>query len=115
MKYAFVVTWKAPYPGREQLALDYGYEVAEYWGKLAAEGKCTEPEMFLFPDGHGMWMVKGEFETLERLWLAEKAQHLLVRGQWLLDGFGYEFVLTGDTVDRYLALYNEVGKEYAFN
>jgi hypothetical protein len=114
MKYAYVVTWKGSFPGRENLALEYGYEVHEYWGKLAADGKCSEPEMFIFPDGHGMWMIKGEFETLERLWMTDEAQHLFAKGRWLLDDFGYEFVRTGDAVDQFLAVFADVGKELAF-
>ncbi|HEY5663375.1 MAG TPA: hypothetical protein VIS05_04995 [Ilumatobacter sp.] len=113
MKYAYVVTWNGPVPGREMKALDYGAEVGEYWGKLAADGKCSEPEMFFFPDGHGMWMVKGDFETLDQLWFAEAAQHLLAKGRWLLEDFGYEFVRTGDSVDQFLMFFAEVGKEMA--
>jgi len=115
MKYAYVVTWTTPVPGREELALEFGLEVAEYWGKFAAEGKCTEPEFFFFPDGHGMWIVKGEFETLEHLWMTDKAQYLLVKGRWLLEEFGYEFVLTGDAAEHYMTRYTEVGKELAFS
>ncbi|NNE96656.1 MAG: hypothetical protein HKN24_11575 [Acidimicrobiales bacterium] len=115
MMYAYVVTWKSTIPGREQLSLDYGLEVAEYWGKLAADGKCTEPEMFFFPDGHGMWMVKGEFETLQQLWMTDEGQHLLIKGRYLLEDFGYEFARTGDAADQYLMFFAEVGKELAFS
>jgi hypothetical protein len=113
MKYAYVVTWKGSVPGREMKAIEYGAEVQEYWGKLAAEGKCSEPEMFFFPDGHGMWMVKGEFQTLEQLWFTDRAQHLLAKGGWLLEDFGFEFVRTGDSADQYLAFFADVGKELA--
>lgn len=115
MRFAYVVTWKGAITGREKLSLDYGFEVQEYWGKLAADGKCTEPEMFFFPDGHGMWMVKGEFETLERLWMTDEAQHLLVKGRYVLEDFGYEFVRTGDSADQYMMLFAEIGAELAFN
>jgi hypothetical protein len=113
MRYAYVVTWNGPVHGRELQASEYGAEVQEYWGKLAAEGLCSEPEKFFFPDGHAMWMVKGEFETLERLWYADDAQHLLAKGRWLLEEFGFEFVRTGDSADQFLASFAEVGKELA--
>lgn len=115
MKYAYVVTWKGAVVGRENLALDYGLEVAEFWGKYAAEGKCSEPEMFFFPDGHGMWIIKGEFETLESLWMTDKAQHLLVKGRWLLEDFGFEFVRTGDAADQYMTFFADIGKELALS
>lgn len=111
MMYAYVVRWNGAIPGREQLAVEYGLEVTEFWGKLAADGQCTEPEMFFFPDGHGMWMVKGQFETLQQLWMTDEAQRLLVKGRYLLQDFGYELVRTGDAVDQYMILFAEVGKE----
>lgn len=114
MKYAYVVTWKGPVTGREMKALEYGAEVQTYWGKLAAEGKCSEPEMFFFPQGHGMWMIKGEFQTLEELWLTDESQHLLAKGYWLLEDFGYEFARTGDSADQYMVDFADVGKELAF-
>jgi hypothetical protein len=115
MRYAYVVTWKRAVYGREQLALEYGHEVQEYWSKLATAGKCTQPETFFFPDGHGMWMVKGDFETLERLWMTDEAQHMLVKGRWLLEDFGYEFVRTGDAADQYMTFFADIGKELAFS
>jgi hypothetical protein len=113
MKYAYVVTWKGAVHGREMKALEYGAEVQEFWGKFAAEGKCSEPEMFFFTDGRGMWMVKGEFQTLETLWFSEDAQRLLTKGSWLLEDFGYDLVLTGDSADQYLIYFADVGKEMA--
>ena len=113
MQYAYVVTWNGAVPGREMKAIEYGAEVQEYWGKLAAEGQCSEPEMFFFPDGHGMWMVKGEFETLEQLWYTDERQRLVVKGRWLLEDFGYELVQTGNAADQYLAVFADVGRELA--
>jgi len=112
--YAYVVTWKAPVTGRETQALEYGADVQTFWGKFAADGKCSEPEMFLFPEGHGMWMVKGEFETLEQLWLTDESQHLLAKGYWLLEDFGYELVRTGEAADQFLVFFADAGKELAF-
>ena len=66
-------------------------------------------------DGHGMWMVKGDFETLERLWMTDEAQHMLIKGRWLLEDFGYEFVRTGDAADQYMTFFADIGKELAFS
>jgi len=66
MDCAFIVTWKMPFPGREKAALDVAREVDAYWGRLAAEGKCSEPEWFFYSD-RGMWMVKVDANTLWHL------------------------------------------------
>ena len=68
MDAAMVVSWKLPFPGREKEALDYAREVNEYWGKLATEGKCSPPEIFFSETGgHGLWIIKGDRDTLETL------------------------------------------------
>jgi hypothetical protein len=105
MDTALVVTWHAPIAGREKKALDYGVEVNEYWGKLAADGKCTPPEMFFFPDGTGMWMVKGERAALEALFWAPDAQRLNTKGQLLLTDYKWAFGVADHAADEFMLLY----------
>jgi hypothetical protein len=50
MNCALIGIRRMPVLGRETLALDHADAVNEYWGTLAAEGKCSMPEMFLFSD-----------------------------------------------------------------
>jgi hypothetical protein len=88
--------------GREKLALDYGLEVKEYWTKLAAEGKCTRPELFFFSNGHGLWMVKGDIDTLWSIHVQEASQRLITKGQLLLDDFAFDFVTTGTDAEKYM-------------
>jgi hypothetical protein len=111
MHVAMIVHWRSPYPGREARALEYGAEVNDYWGKLAAEGKCTSPEMFFSTTGLGTWMVKGDRETLEALAASDASQRLLAKGAFLLEDFGWEFHLTGDAADEYMTRYAAVGSE----
>jgi hypothetical protein len=40
--------------------LDFAAQSVEFWSKQAAEGRCTEPEWFFFPDGVGHLMVEGD-------------------------------------------------------
>ena len=105
MQTAMVVTWSHPFPGREMKALEYGAEVASFWSQQAAEGKCTQPEMFLGSTGRGMWMVKGEQQTLLEITAGDTSQRLLATGALLLAGFGYEWMLTGDAADASLGLF----------
>jgi hypothetical protein len=111
MDAALVVTWTAPLPGREKAALDYRTEVWEYWGKLAAEGKCSQPEIFLFSDGHGLWMVKGDIDTLWSIHVQETTQRLVRKGQLLLQDFAFDFPTTGKAADEYVAGYAAVAQE----
>jgi hypothetical protein len=97
--------------GREQLALDYGREVNEYWTKLAAAGKCSPPELFFFSNGHGLWMVKGDIDTLWSIHVEEATQRLLTKGQLLLEDFAFDFVTTGKDAEEYMLSVAAVGEE----
>jgi len=112
MKAALMVHFREPVPGREKLALDYRADVDEYWGKLAADGKCTFPELFFGSVGGGVWMVKGDLETLEEVVRTPAAQTLLYKGGLLFREFGYEFYLTGESVDEYILRYKEIAKGF---
>jgi hypothetical protein len=111
MDAALVVIWTAPIPGREKMALDYGTEVGEYWGKLATEGKCSPPEMFFFSDGHGLWMVKGDIDALWSIHVQEATQRLVTKGRLLLEDFAYDFATTAKSADEYMLNYAAVGQE----
>ncbi len=105
MQGAMIVHFTRAVPGRELKALEYGAEVNDYWGKLAAEGKCTPPETFFASGGGGLWLVKGELPTLGELIQTDTVKRLLAEGSLVLEGFGYEFYLTADSSDEYLATF----------
>jgi len=105
MDTAIVTIWKIPFPGREMKALEFAAQAAEYWGKQAAEGRCTSPEMFFFPNGVGMWMVKGERQDLEILISGDEARRLLVRGSLLLEDWQFTLAEAGSGAERYLGQY----------
>jgi hypothetical protein len=111
MDAALVVTWLVPFAGREKAALDYGVAVNDHWGKLAAEGKCSTPEMFFFPSGSGMWMVKGDLAALEELFWRPESQRLNTKGQLLLQRYRWEFALAGDAADEFMLRYAAAGQE----
>lgn len=109
MDTALVITWKVPFPGREKHALDFAAEADQYWGKLAAEGKCTTPEWYFLPEGWGMWMVKGERRVLGDLMAEEATSRLLMKGLLLLDGWQYRLADTAAGAERFMADYATVG------
>ena len=97
MDCAAVHTWWGMVPGREKEALDYAVEVNAYWSKLAAEGKCSEPEMFQ-SGSRGTWIVKGDPDTLRELYAREEVQVLAAKGDFLLQNYNYEFAITGNAM-----------------
>lgn len=105
MDCAFVVTWKAPYPGREAGALAFAAESDTYWSSISDDGLCTPPEYFFHPAGWGMWMVKGERAVLTELVHGTESRRLLARGQLLLDSWEYALAETGSGAERYMADY----------
>jgi hypothetical protein len=105
MDTAFVITWKVPFPGREQQALELAAESEEFWGKQAADGRCTAPEWFFFPTGLGMWMVKGESAVLYELLNSDEVRRFLARGTLLLQDWQWSFAETGSGAERFMAGY----------
>lgn len=111
MNAALIVTWKVPFPGREGQALGFAAESNEYWGKLAADGKCTAPEWYFLPDGWAMWIVRGDRQVLDELIAAEPTAKLLVRGLLLMEGWQYRLAETGSGAERFMTGYAAVGSE----
>lgn len=105
MDTAFIITWKAPYPGREAGALELAVESNEYWGKLAADGKCTPPEWFFLPTGTGMWIVKGDRRVLEELVETDEARRLITKGTLLLDDWQWCLARTGGAAEQFIGEY----------
>jgi hypothetical protein len=92
------------------LALEFGLECNAYWEKLAAEGKCSAPEMFICSD-RLMWMVKGDPDTLREPIETDEVQRLLAKGNLLLQDWAWEYVKTGDAATEHLMRYAGVGQE----
>jgi hypothetical protein len=105
MQFAMVVTWNQPVPGREDKALAYGAEVMEFWGKRASEGKCSEPELFFSDRGTGLWMVKGDWDTLKQIHDTDEGRQLTLKGGLLLEGFCLDFFYAGDDAADYMTRY----------
>ena len=95
MKAALVVSWTGIRTGREALAVDYGREVDDYWGKLAAEGKCSQPKWFWAMSGPSLWIVEGEYETLLMHAGSPEGLKLSMKGPFLAEDFSQELCLAG--------------------
>ena len=111
MDTAFICTWKVPFPGREAAALALGADSNEFWGKLAADGHCTEPEWFFHPAGWGMWMVKGDRSVLTPLVHGAESRMMMSRGNLPLDSWQYALAETAEGADRYMTQYATVAND----
>lgn len=105
MQTAMVATWAQPVPGREEKALAYGAEVADYWSKKAAEGKCTQPELFFSERGTGLWFVKGDRDTLLKIHDTDEARMLTLKGELLLENFSLDFFYADDAAADFMMRY----------
>lgn len=110
MDAAMIVTWQGTIAGREEKALSYAAEVMEFWGRRAGEGRSSQPEIFMFEDGSGIWMVKGDRDALIAIHDTEEAQLLTVKGELLLEHFHLEFAYAGQSAAAQLALFGQAVK-----
>lgn len=95
MKAALVTTWSQPKAGHEADAIKFAREVDDYWGKLAAEGKCSEPTWFWAMKGQSIWFVEGEYETLVALMVDPNTMLLQAKGSMFVEDFGTEICAVG--------------------
>jgi len=105
MDAVFMTSWTVPFPGREHKALEFGVEAVEFWSKQAADGRCTEPEWFFFPEGVGHFLVKGDRVALEEILDSDEGRHMLRRGVLLMQDWKYALGDTGSAAERFMADY----------
>lgn len=105
MQTAMVATWTHPIAGREAKALEFGAEAMEFWSARASEGKCTEPEMFFSERGTGLWMVKGDRDTLTRIHDSDEGRLLALKGELLLEEYSLTFYYAGEDAADFMARY----------
>jgi hypothetical protein len=103
---ALFATYLHPFPGREKEALELGMESAEFYGKLAAEGKCTPPEQFLSTaTGKVYWFVKGQRDELRKMMESDEGKMLNVKCIMLLEGYTVELVLANEELEELFTTY----------
>ena len=95
MKVALVITSGVPVVGREALAIDNARAADAFWRSAAAEGKCSEPEMFWSSTAPGMTIVKGEAEDMQMLMATPECQRLVMAAPLLFQDFGWELRMYG--------------------
>lgn len=103
---AVFVTYTGPIPGRESEALEFAVEVAEYWGKLAADGKCTVPEQFYSSATQkGYWIVKGDRDELMKVHDSPEGKAFYAKAMALLEDYTEELLMTDSEVEEFFTNY----------
>jgi hypothetical protein len=105
----FVMSWKAPAPGREKKGLEFVVELEKRWDNYAARGQCTAPDVFFLPNGPGTFTVKGERGVLEDLAASEELQELFAKGSLLFQDWKCRMAETGTRSNTSPACENSVG------
>ena len=90
MKVALVITSGVPVVGREAQAIDHARAFQAFWRSAAAEGKCSEPEVFWSSTAPNWTIVKGEAEDLQMLMATPEAQRLVMTAPLVFQDFSWE-------------------------
>jgi hypothetical protein len=112
-KVALVTTWSQPARGRERKAVEGFMDFMTFWGKLAADGKVSEPEPFFSVDGgHGFAIVRGMSDVIQTATESEDYARLITKAQLTVSDLRTEIYATGDEeIQRDLQIYTEAISE----
>jgi hypothetical protein len=109
---AILIRWESPKTGREREALALFGNSLEYYGTLQSEGaiESFEPVMLnpVGTDLSGFILIRGSAEKLEALKRDDKFVERMVRGQYLIAGFGVVDGYLGANLQTRMAKYAQV-------
>lgn len=112
---AIVSTWTTPVAGREAKSIEVFMEFLGFWGKLAAEGRCSEPRVYFTIDGSGgMAIVEGRSDVLQEVLESEEFEKLVSKGLFIVNDLKIQMAWTGDEVQRSTQIYAEAGHELGY-
>lgn len=114
MDSALVFTYTRPVAGREAAAYEVFQDAFTFFGKLAAEGKCLEPEVFAGPYAKGIMVVKGDSEDLFAITNSEDFHRFYLKAGYAVKDIGYELYYFGDAVTDIMGLWSTVGTELGY-
>src|SRR5438034_11268804 len=94
---AIVTTWGNAIPGREAKALEVLMESLGFWAKQAADGKCSEPEVFIADDASGgILVIKGRSNALREITESDEGQKVIEKAQLIVGDLKSHWYYTGD-------------------
>jgi hypothetical protein len=113
---AFVTTWGNGIPGREGKGLEVFMDALTFWGKQAADGKCSNPEAFLAEDGSGgILIVRGKSDALREITESDEGLKLTAKAQFIVQDLKSHWYYTGDEeIQRGTQIYAQAGNELGY-
>jgi hypothetical protein len=113
---ALVTTWGQSVRGREAKSLEVFMDALTFWGKLAADGKCSQPEAFYADDAsNGILIVKGKSDVLREIQESEEYEKLVSKAQLIVDDLKVHTYVTGDDeITRGTRIFAEAGNELGY-
>ena len=114
MNAALVFTYGRAFPGREAQAFDAFQDALTFFGKLAADGKILEPEVFIGPFGKGVLVIKGDRDQLRAILDLEDFMPMYMKAAYAVPDIGYEIYSFGEEVIELMGLWSTVGKELGY-
>ena len=114
-KAALMISYGLPIPGREVKALTNFADAQTTFGKLAADGKCAEPEIFHHADGGGFMLLRAEEpEILHEILEMDEVRHAINTALYTSLDFHHEIMVTGDVLMERMAEYTSIGSELGY-
>ncbi|MEN8113924.1 MAG: hypothetical protein ABFS21_06005 [Actinomycetota bacterium] len=112
---ALKISYAHPMAGREAKAMEVFADALTIYGKLAAEGKCAEPEVFHHLVGGGFFIVKCEtVETAVEILEMDDVRHMLDEAVFTVEEFDMEIMVTGEQLMSNMSLYTTIGTELGY-
>ncbi len=112
---ALVFSYGVPVPGREAKALQNFADAQVLFGKLAADGRCSEPEIFHHGYGGGMMIVKAEdAAVLHDILTMDEARRAMSTASFTSTEFMYEMYTTGEALVDNMTMYAGIGTELGY-
>ena len=114
MNAAIMFTYTRPAPGREAKALEGFMDGLTFFGKLAADGKCGEPMVYLAPSGLGTMIIHGHRETLFEIIGSDEFAKLYTKVTFSVPDIKYEIVSAGEGVQKQMQVWGAAGLELGY-
>jgi hypothetical protein len=115
MDTALVFTWTGPVVGREAKVVDLWPESMEFFGKLAADGKCSDLEVFFSPSApFNFAMVRGPLMSILEIIDSDAFRTLTNKCFYLLEDWHYYTYTTGESTQPFIDRFVTVGSELGY-
>ena len=115
MDTALVFTWTGPVVGRESKVVDLWLESKEFFGKLAADGKCSDLEGFFSSSAPFHFaMVRGPLMSILEVINNDTFRTLAYKSAYVLDDFHYYTYVTGEETQTFVDGFTTVGNELGY-